>query len=85
MMIISTPNKKSIISLFNDQLKGFHRCYYYHFFYSLRFCLVCMASNQLTNIGAIYTRKKRLRLTELGCFWNRKQTSGMNGTKKSVR
>ena len=31
-MIISTPNKKSIISLFNDQLKGFHRCYYYHFF-----------------------------------------------------
>lgn len=61
-MIISTPNKKSIISLFNDQLKGFHRCYYYHFFNSLQFCLVCMASTvkQSTNKhwGYLYEEKQ---------------------------
>lgn len=79
------PNKKSIISLFNDQLKGFHRCYYYHFFHSLQFFLVCMASNQLTNIGTIYSRKNRLRLTELGCFLNKKRTFGINGSKKSLK
>ena len=57
MMVISTPNKKSIISLFNDQLKGFHRCYY-----SLQFCLVCMASTvkQSTNKhwGYLYEEKQ---------------------------
>ena len=87
-MIISTPNKKSIISLFNDQLKGFHMCYYYHFFilYSFAsFVWQALLSNQLTNIGAICTRKNRLRLTELGCFLNKEQTSGINGTKKSVK
>lgn len=88
MMVISTPNKKSIISFFNDQLKGFHRWYYYYFFilYSFAsFVWQALLSNQLTNIGAIYTRKNRLRLTELGCFFNKKQTSGINGTKKSVK
>ena len=61
MMIISTPNKKSIISLFNDQLKGFHMCYYYHFFilYSFAsFVWQALLSNQLTNVGAIFIRGK---------------------------
>lgn len=89
MMIISTPNKKSIISLFNDQLirdsTGVIITIFFILYSFASFVWQALLSNQLTNIGAIYTRKNRLRLTELGCFLNKEQTSGTNGTKKSVK
>lgn len=49
-MIISTPPKKSIISLFNDQL-GISQVLLLSFFYSLQFRLVCMASTAKQSIN----------------------------------